>query len=207
VASQGMVRGSEPRIGVKTGLYTAVMGALGCILTLFAIPVAPNIHINLYVFPGVLVGGTSGILLGALAGFIGSLYTPVLWGWLGAIPYAVILGASAGFFSRRGLRPTIGAFIGHVIAIPYSYWSTTVFLGVPLEIFMVGMVTTVVQLLAAGVIAEAIIGKVPALKKRLPRMEISAPRWIATNRFLRHPWITDADVSKDLDSRHAVAGG
>jgi hypothetical protein len=169
--------------------------------------VAPNIHINLYVFPGVLVGGTSGMLLGGLAAFIGSLYTPVLWGWLGAIPYTVALGLAAGFFSRRGVRPTIGAFIGHVIAIPYSYWSTVFILGIPVEIFMVGMVTTVVQLLVSGVIAETLMAKVPALKKRLPRMEISAPRWIATNRFLRHPWITDVDVDKDLAGERVVVAG
>jgi hypothetical protein len=176
-------------ISVKSGLYTAVVGALGAILTLFAIPVAPNIHVNLYVFSGVMVGGTSGWLLGMLAGFIGSLYTPVLWGWLGAIPYNMILGASTGFFSQKlGLRPTIGAFLGHLIAIPYQYWATTTFLGVPFEIFLVGMVTTVVQLIVAGVIAEALMS-IPALKKRLPAVEMHAPAWVARNPILRHPWV------------------
>jgi hypothetical protein len=183
----------EPIISVKSGLYTAVMGALGCILTLFAIPVAPNIHVNLYVFPGILVGGTSGLLLGALAGFIGSLYTPVLWGWLGAIPYNMILGASAGFFAQRGIRPTVGALLGHIISIPYQYWANTQYLGIPLEIFLVGMVTTVVQLIIAGVIAEAIMN-VPALRKRLPKMEIQPWSWAANNRLLRHPWVRSSDV-------------
>lgn len=178
----------EPVITVKSGLYTAVMGALGCILTLFAIPVAPNIHVNLYVFPGVLVGGTSGWILGGLAGFIGALYTPVLWGWLGAIPYNAIIGLSAGFFSQRyGLRPTIGGLLGHIISIPYMYFATTVYLGLPFQLFLVGMVTTVVQLVAAGLLAEALLS-VPALRKRLPRTQIRVAGWVANNALLRHPW-------------------
>lgn len=206
MSTQRVMR-SEPLIGVKTGLYTAVMGALGCILTLFAIPVAPNIHINLYVFPGVLVGGTSGLVLGALASFIGGLYTPILWGWLGAIPYTVMLGASAGFFSRRGVRPTIGALIGHVISLPYQYWANVTFLGTPFEIFMVGMATTIIQLIIAGLIAEAIMSKLPALKRRLPRMQMSVPRWVATNRLIRHPWVTDADVANSKGLRRVVIEG
>ncbi len=188
--AQRVVARREPVISVKSGLYTAVVGALGAILTLFAIPVAPNIHINLYVFPGVLVGGTSGWLLGGLAGFIGALYTPVLWGWLGAIPYNMILGASAGFFARRfGIRPTIGALIGHIISLPYQYFATVHYLGIPFPIFMVGMATTVIQLVIAGFIAEALMN-VPALKKRLPRTEIRAPGWVARNRLIRHPWVS-----------------
>ncbi|NLF67090.1 MAG: hypothetical protein GX579_21080 [Chloroflexi bacterium] len=179
----------EGLIDVKSGLYTAVMGALGAILTLFAIPVAPNIHINLYVFSGVMVGGTSGAILGALAGFIGSLYTPVLWGWLGAIPYNMILGASAGFFSTRfGLRPTLGALLGHVISLPYQYAANVLYLGLPLEIFWVGMGTTVIQLIVAGVIAESLMS-IPALKKRLPKAQFRAADWVARNRLLRHPWV------------------
>lgn len=181
----------EGIIDVKSGLYTAVMGALGAILTLFSIPVAPNIHINLYVFSGVMVGGTSGAILGGLAGFIGSLYTPVLWGWLGAIPYNVILGASAGFFSARfGLRPTIGALLGHVISLPYQYFANVWYLGLPMEIFWVGMATTVIQLVAAGIIAETLMS-IPALKKRLPKAEIRASEWVARSRLLRHPWVSN----------------
>jgi hypothetical protein len=187
--SQQTVARPEPLISVKSGLYTAVVGALGAILTLFAIPVAPNIHINLYVFSGIMVGGTSGWLLGLLAGFIGSLYTPVLWGRLGAIPYNMILGGAAGFFAQKmGIRPTIGAFLGHIIALPYSYWSQTTLLGLPFEIFAVGMATTVIQLVVAGVIAEALMS-IPALKKRLPAVEMHAPAWVARNPILRHPWV------------------
>ena len=187
--SQQSMTGSQPVISVKSGLYTAVVGALGAILTLFAIPVAPNIAINLYVFSGVMVGGTSGWLLGMLAGFIGALYTPVLWGWLGAIPYNMILGASAGFFAQKfGIRPTIGGFLGHIIALPYSYISQVNYLGLPIPIFMVGMATTVIQLLVAGIIAEALMS-IPALRKRLPAMEIKAPAWVARNALLRHPWV------------------
>lgn len=181
--------GRAPRIGVKAGLYTAVIGALGAILTLFAIPVAPNIHINLYVLPPVMVGGTSGPLLGILAGFIGSLYTPVLWGWVGAFPYAMALGFGAGFFAQRfGIRPTIGAFIAHILALPYSFWSITVLLGIPFEIFLVGVGTTTIQLIVAGAIAEVIMS-IPAVRKRVPRMEINAPAWVANNRLIRHPWL------------------
>ena len=75
---------------VKAALYSAVMGALGCILTLFAIPIGPNTHINLYVLPAVLVGTTNGWFLGALAGAIGSIYTIVLWGHPGSIVYGAI---------------------------------------------------------------------------------------------------------------------
>ncbi len=179
----------NPLISVKEGLYTAVIGALGCILTVLAIPVAPNIHINLYVLPSVLVGGTSGWFLGMLAGLIGSLYTPVLWGWFGAIPYNMILGASAGFFSHRfGLRPTISALLGHIISLPYQYFANVVYLGLPIQIFMVGMATTVIQLVVAGIIAESLMS-IPALKKRLPSREIRAARWVARSPILRHPWV------------------
>lgn len=181
--------GRSPRIGVKAGLYTAVIGALGAILTLFAIPVAPNIHLNLYVIPPVLVGGTSGPLLGLMAGFIGSLYTPVLWGWVGAFPYAMGLGLGAGYFAQRfGIRPTIGAFIAHVILLPYSYWSQVNWLGLPFEIFIVGVVSTTIQLGVAGVISEVLMS-VPAIRKRVPRMEIAAPSWVANNPLIRHPWL------------------
>ncbi len=193
MSNQVIAGEKKPLITVKSGLYTAVLGALGSILTLFAIPIAPNIHINLYVFSGVMVGGTSGWLLGALAGFIGSLYTPVLWGWLGAIPYNMILGAATGFFTERfGIRPTIGALLGHIISIPYQYFANVLYLGTPFEIFLVGMVTTVVQLLAAGVIAESLMS-IPALKKRLPKTQINAPAWVARSKFLRHPWVAAAE--------------
>ncbi len=183
------VAARQPLITVKEGLYTAVIGALGDILTLLAIPVAPNIHINLYVFPGVLVGGTSGWFLGMLAAGIGALYTPVLWGWFGAIPYNMILGAAAGFFSHKlGLRPTISAFIGHILSLPYQYAAVHLYLGIPIEIFWVGMGTTVIQLVVAGIIAEALMS-IPALKKRLPQRPISAPRWVARSPLLRHPWV------------------
>lgn len=179
----------SPLITVKEGLYTAVIGALGDILTLLAIPVAPNIHVNLYVFPGILVGGTSGWFLGMLAAGIGALYTPVLWGWFGAIPYNMILGAAAGFFSlRMGMRPTIAAFIGHVLSLPYQYGAVHLYLGIPIEIFWVGMATTIIQLVAAGIIAEALM-TVPALRKRLPSRPIRAANWVARNPLLRHPWV------------------
>lgn len=189
-------RANEPLITVKSGLYTAVMGALGDILTLFAIPVAPNINVNLYVFSGVMVGATSGWLLGGLAGFIGALYTPVLWGWLGAIPYNAILGLSTGFFAQKfGIRPTIGAFIGHIISLPYMYLGVHIYLGVPMPIFWVGMGTTVFQLIVAGVIVEILLN-VPALKKRLPKTEIHAPRWVANNVLIRHPWVSPTETSR-----------
>ena len=189
MSQQSISRVKEPVISVKSGLYTAVVGALGAILTLFAIPVAPNIAINLYVFSGIMVGGTSGWLLGMLAGFIGSLYTPVLWGWLGAIPYNMMIGGFAGLFAQKlGIRPTIGAFLGHIIALPYSYISQVNYLGLPVPIFMVGMATTIIQLVVAGVIAEALMS-IPALKKRLPAVEMKAPAWVARNPLLRHPWV------------------
>ena len=194
--SESTVR-REAAISVKSGLYTAVVGALGAILTLFAIPVAPNTHINLFIFSGVMVGGTNGWLLGLLAGFIGSLYTPVLWGWLGAVPYSMFIGASTGFFTQRfGLRPTIGALIGHVLSLPYQFVASTMWLGVPMPIFWVGMVTTVIQLVVASIIAEALMS-IPALKKRLPRTEIHAPLWIARSRLLRHPWVQNPDIGQE----------
>ena len=179
----------QPLIDVKSGLYTAVVGALGSILTLFAIPIAPNVHINLYVFSGIMVGGTSGWFLGTLAAFIGGLYTPVLWGWFGAIPYTMALGAGAGFFAQKmGLRPTIGALLGHIISLPYNYWSAVMWLGEPIQLWWVGMGTTLIQLVVAGVIAEALMS-IPALKKRLPKTEMHAPAWVARNALLRHPWV------------------
>jgi hypothetical protein len=100
----------------------------------------------------------------------------------------MILGAAAGFFAKRGIRPTIGAFLGHIISLPYQYAAVVGYLGIPFEIFMVGMATTVIQLVVAGVIAEALMS-VPALKKRLPHMEIEAPDWVARNALIRHPWV------------------
>jgi hypothetical protein len=186
---EAVVEKKSPLITVREGLYTAVIGALGDILTLLAIPVAPNIHINLYVFPGILVGGTSGWFLGMLAAGIGALYTPVLWGWFGAIPYNMILGAATGFFSHRvGLRPTISAFIGHILSLPYQYAAVHLYLGIPFEIFLVGMATTVIQLVVAGVIAESLMS-IPALKKRLPSRPIRAAKWVARSPLLRHPWV------------------
>jgi len=184
----------EPLITVKTGIYCAVVGALGCILTLFAIPVAPNIAINLYVFSGVLVGGTSGWFVGMLGGLIGSLYTPVLWGWFGALPYAAAIGLFAGLFSQKwGLRPTIGAILGGQIIYQATvgWYGDLVIMGLPWPIFWIGMGTTTLQLIAAGLLAEALMS-IPAIKKRLPKTTIKTVPWVARSAFLRHPWVEKA---------------
>lgn len=182
----------RPLIDVPSGLYTAVMGALGDIFTLFAIPVAPNININLYVLSGIMVGATSGWLLGGIAGFIGALYTPVLWGWLGAIPYNAFLGFFVGLCAQKwGLRPAVGGLIGLVLTIPYTYLAETKYLGLPTQIYLVGQVSGLIQQVVAIVIVEILIVS-PVLRKRLPRVEMHAPSWVASNAIIRHPWVSSA---------------
>ncbi|MCR4397967.1 MAG: hypothetical protein NUV93_03295 [Firmicutes bacterium] len=171
-------------MNVKSGLYVAVMGALGDILTLFAIPVGPNIHINLYVLPAVLVGSTTGWLLGGLAGAIGALYTIVLWGHPYSIIYGFLLGALTGIFCQKfGLRPIISGIIAHIITLPWLYFSLVNILGLAIPIFYLGMFTMAVQLVVSLLITEGIIA-VPALKKRIPQVPIAS----RAAGFLRHPW-------------------
>lgn len=153
---------------VKAALYAAVMGALGDILTLFAIPIGPNTHINLYVLPAVLVGATNGWFLGALAGAIGALYTIVLWGHPGSILYGAILGGFTGLFREKlGLRLIFAAFIAHIISLPWLYWSLHIWLGIPLPIFYLGMGTMAIQLFVVCLITEGIIA-IPAIRRRIP---------------------------------------
>lgn len=171
-------------MNVKSGLYAAVMGALGDILTLFSIPIGPNTHINLYVLPAILVGSTSGWLLGGIAGAIGSLYTIVLWGHPYSIIYGFLVGALTGVFSQKlALRPLASGIISHIITIPWLYWSLVTLLGTPVALFWLGMVTMAIQLIVACFLSEGIMA-VPALKKRIPKVEISG----SAGGVLRHPW-------------------
>jgi hypothetical protein len=173
-------------VNVKSGLYVAVMGALGDILTLFAIPIGPNTHINLYVLPAVLVGSTSGWLLGGVAGAIGSLYTIVLWGHPYSIIYGFLLGALTGLFSQKlGLRPIISGIIAHIITLPWLYFSLVSILGIPMPVFFLGMFTMAIQLVVALILTEGIMA-VPALKKRIPAVPIAG----RVTGILRHPWAT-----------------
>jgi hypothetical protein len=178
-----------PVITVRSGLYTAVIGALGDILTLLAIPVGPNVSINLYVLSGALVGSTNGWLLGAIAGFIGALYTPILWGWFGAILYAAIIGALTGLLATKvGLRPVIAGTLASIIALPYMAWSEMVWLGMAWPVVYLTIGTTVFQMFVASLLAEIIIN-IPGMKKRFPKSEIHAYSWVAKSKLLRHPWL------------------
>lgn len=178
-----------PLITVQTGLYAAVIGALGDILTVLAIPVGPNVHINLYILPAILVGSTNGWLLGALAMFIGSLYTPVLWGWFGAIIYATQLGVFCGLFATRvGLRPIISGPLATVIGFPLLAVMEYVWLGMPMPVIWFTLFTTVLQMAVASAITEVLLA-IPALKKRFPKGEIRAVGWVARSKLLRHPWL------------------
>lgn len=169
---------------VKAALYVAVMGALGDILTLFAIPVGPNTHINLYVLPAVLVGSTSGWFLGGLAGAIGGLYTIVLWGQPYSIVYGFLLGSFTGVFCQKaGLRPFVSGILAHILTLPWLYFSLVHLVGSPLPVFYLGMGTMVLQLVAALAITEGIMA-VPALKKRILKVEITR----RIGGFLGHPW-------------------
>jgi len=181
-----------PLITVRSGLYAAVIGALGDILTVLAIPVGPNVHINLYILPAILVGSTNGWFLGALAMFIGSLYTPILWGWFGAIVYATQLGAIAGFLSTRvGFRPLITGVLTTLIGFPLLAVMEYIWLGMPWPVIWFTLFTTVLQMVVASVIVEVLLA-IPALKKRFPRGEIRAVGWVARSKILRHPWLEDA---------------
>lgn len=155
-------------ITVKQALYAAIIGALGDILTLFAIPIGPNTHINLYVLPAVLVGATNGWFLGAVAGAIGALYTIVLWGHPGSIVYGAILGGLTGLFREKlRLRVTFAAIIAHIISLPWLYFNLHTWLGIPLPIFYLGMGTMAIQLIVACLITEGLIA-IPAIKHRIP---------------------------------------
>lgn len=172
-------------ITIKAAIYAAVIGALGDILTLFAIPVGPNIHINLYVLPAVLVGATSGWLLGGIAGAIGALYTIVLWGHPGSIVYGALLGIGTGLLCTKvGLRPLFSSIIAHIITLPWLFWSLVHWLGLPMPIFYLGMGTMAIQLVVVALITEGII-VIPALRKRIPAAKVNR---LVPSAFLRHPW-------------------
>jgi hypothetical protein len=185
-------------IGVKAGIYCAVMGALGCILTLFAIPIGPNININLYVISGIMVGATCGPWLGAFGGFLGSLYTPVLWGWFGAVPYNAALGLGAGAAARYGLRPSIGVVVAYIVSTPVMCWAQYEFLGLPMEVVWLGVASTAIQTVVVCAIVESLIA-VPQMRKRLPGMrQMTVPRWVGRSSLLRHPWV---DASQGARTR------
>jgi predicted membrane protein len=183
-------------IGVKAGIYCAVLGALGCILTLFAIPIGPNININLYVISGIMVGATCGPWLGLFGGFLGSLYTPVLWGWFGAVPYNAFLGLGAGAAARYGVRPSVGVVIAYIISTPVMSWAQVEFLGIPMEVVWLGVASTAIQTVVVCAIVESLIS-VPHLRKRLPGMrEMTVPGWVARSAILRHPWVEESQGAR-----------
>jgi hypothetical protein len=183
----------ESVITVRSGLLTAVLGALGNIMTVLAIPVGPNIHINLYIIPAALMGSTNGWLHGALGGFIGSLYTPILWGWFGAIIYATGLGAVTGLLSTRvGLRPIIAGTLGAIIANAWGAPMQYYWLGTAMPVIYLAMFTTTLQMFVASVLTEVVIA-VPAVKRSFPQTKIRAPKWVARSPILRHPWLEDAE--------------
>lgn len=182
-------------LNVKKAIWTALLGALGCILTMLAIPLGPNISINLYVISGIMVGATCGALLGSLGGFLGALYTPVLWGWFGAVPYNLLLGLGAGLATRFGLRPSVGVVIAYLVAQPVEMWMAYQFLGMPWEVQLIGVGSTILQAVVALVITETLIS-VPQLRKRLPRTsKMAVPAWLDRVPFLRHPWADDYRVA------------
>jgi hypothetical protein len=189
--SQGRIR--ESVITVRSGLLTAVVGALGNIMTVLAIPVGPNIHVNLYILPCALMGSTNGWLHGALGGFIGALYTPILWGWFGAIIYATLLGAITGLLATRvGLRPVVAGFlaaiIGQLWVIPSQYY----WLGMPMPVNWLAAFTTTLQMVVASVLTEILIA-IPAVRKRFPKTVIRGPAFVARSSILRHPWLEAAE--------------
>ena len=176
-------------IAVKSAILVAVLGALGCILTFFAIPVGPDININLYVISGIFVGAVLGPWLGLLAGALGAAYTPVLWGWFGAIPYNAAIGLIVGLGQRFGIRPAISGVVAYIVVTPFGTWSAIHFLGEPFPVAVIGLGSTALQTAVCIVIMEGIL-HVPALKKRLPRTKMSPPGWVARSAWIRHPWVT-----------------
>lgn len=183
-------------ISVKKAIYVALLGALGCILTVLAIPVGPNINVNLYVIAGIMAGATLGPALGALGGVLGALYTPVLWGWFGAIPYNAILGLGAGLATRFGLRPSVGVLLGYLVAQPLEMLAANVFLGFSWQVQLLSIGSTVLQTVVACIIVESLIS-IPQLRKRLPRTsKMTVPAWVNRVPVLRHPWAAQYQVQK-----------
>jgi len=184
----------EGHITVKAAIYTALMGAVGMIFTLIAIPVAPGTHLNLYVFSGIIVGASCGILLGAIAGIIGQLYTPILWGH----PWCFILtgpvGALIGWLcTKLGLRPLISTEIAYwTLGLVCNWLVLNVFLGLPWAYtWLIGFWIVGADYTLAAILVEALL-TVPSVRRRVPKVPISGPDFVKRSSILPNPlWVVD----------------
>jgi uncharacterized membrane protein len=183
---------AQSKITVYGALYIAVWAAIGNIASLFAIPVGPNIHVNLYVISGIAVGATMGPLAGFLAGFLGALYTIVLWGHPWATIFSGIYGLVVGWLCARkpGLRPTIVTILPAYLASTawslVSLYGPYSIMGLPMESFWLGRLTTFVQALAAGLIVDALLSS-RRVRNMIPPYRIEVSEWVRKLPWLMNP--------------------
>lgn len=180
-------------ITVYGALYIAIWAAIGNIASLFAIPVGPNIHINLYVISGIAVGATMGPIAGFVAGFLGALYTIVLWGHPYATIFSGLYGLTVGLLCAKkpGIRATLITIFPAYFPVSvawslislYGPWSI---MGLPMANFWLGRVTTFLQALAAGLIVDALLSS-RRVRSLIPPYSVQVSDWVRKRAWLMNP--------------------
>lgn len=185
------------KITVYGALYIAIWAAIGNIASLFAIPVGPNIHINLYVISGIAVGATMGPLAGFIAGFLGALYTIVLWGHPYATVFSALYGLSVGLLSARrpGIRVTLITIIPAYFPVSFAWSLVSLYgpysiMGLPMTNFWLGRVTTFLQALAAGIIIDALLSS-RRVRSLIPPYQVNVSGWVRSRPWLMNPAAKD----------------
>jgi len=176
------------RVTAYGAIYTAILSALGDVLTLFPIPTVPPWSVTMYMFPPILIASTLGPFYGAIGGFIASLYTIVLYGNVFNVPYTIILGILTGILCTKvGLRPFIVSLLLLIFGIPWSALFCIVY-GWPLFPWWipVALIWQVTSNPASGILTEILLAS-KTFRKYVPKTRISGPQWVLSRKWLRNP--------------------
>jgi hypothetical protein len=184
---------TESRFSPKSGIYIAVMSAISIVSTVTAsfLVLGPNINFALDYFAGVIVGSSLGIIPGIIAGVLGMVYTPILWGnpwnWIFTVP----VGALTGLFATRvGFRPIIAASLAQLIAGVPSMVIVFLLFGLPNVIWTTFwwliLAKQSSEIIVSALIAEAAFNS-KSVSKWIPKATIRGPKFVLKSSKLRNP--------------------
>ncbi|MFQ5712361.1 MAG: hypothetical protein ACE5GD_11385 [Candidatus Geothermarchaeales archaeon] len=147
------------RVSVKSISLIAVMGALGNVIGLIEIPLAPGVLLHLSQFTGILIAINLGPLAGGITGALSVLFVTFSIGTFASmfIPLGnFILSFAAGLASKR-FRPLIAGLIGEVVETPYLWLTTILILPIPLITLI--NVKAFIEVAISSLVVEALMAR------------------------------------------------
>lgn len=146
------------KLNIKLIAFIAIMGALGNVIGLFAIPIpmpAGNVEFHLSQLTGLLTGIAIGPVSGAVAGALSVILVTASIGNVLIPGGNAILAGVAGLASKR-FRPIIAGIIGEIAETPYLWFSTLIY-GLPIPVILWINIKSFVEVLISSSIIEVLI--------------------------------------------------